>query len=242
MNSAIVQTSDPVTLVGGGDLALTDLNEALGLAPLLVAADGGADAVLAHGHMPDAVIGDFDSLSDAARTRIPQARLHQIDEQDSTDFDKALRNIKAPLILALGFLGARIDHQLAALSALVRRADTPCILLGQHEILLHVPAKLSLDLQPGDVVSLFPMRLVTGRSTGLKWPIDGLKLAPDGRVGTSNRAVGPITLDVDGHGMLLILPRTALRAAMQAIAPFPGSPGPSAAPRSVRGSQYTNPH
>lgn len=220
MKSAIVHTSGPVTLVGGGDLALADLREALKLAPLLVAADGGADAVLAHNCIPDAVIGDFDSISDATLARIPQARMHRIVEQDSTDFDKALRNIEAPLILALGFLGARIDHQLAALNALVRQAHKPCILLGAHEILLHLPSHLSIDLASGEVVSLFPMRPVTGRSTGLRWPIDGLAMSPDGRVGTSNCAIGPVTLDIDGPGLLAILPRTALRTVMQSIAVF----------------------
>jgi len=30
------------------------------------------------------------------------------------------------------------------------------------------------------------MAAVQGRSGGLRWPIDGLPFAPDGRIGTSN--------------------------------------------------------
>lgn len=219
MTAPIVQTSRPVTLIGGGWLGEDDLNLALTRAPLLVAADGGALAALAEGHEPQAVIGDFDSLPASVRARIPPERLFAIREQDSTDFDKALRHIQAPLVLGVGFMGARTDHQLAAFNTLVRRADRPCLLLGPREVVLHAPPRLDLALGPGDVVSLFPMRPVTGRSRGLEWPIDGLDLAPDGRIGTSNRALGPVRIEIDGPGLLVILPRSALDAAIRAIVP-----------------------
>ncbi|KIC13257.1 thiamine pyrophosphokinase, partial [Leisingera sp. ANG-Vp] len=42
MNAKIVDEIEPITLVGGGEIALGALEEALALAPVLVAADGGA--------------------------------------------------------------------------------------------------------------------------------------------------------------------------------------------------------
>lgn len=215
----IVQSSRPVTLIGGGPVGPGDLAEALALAPVLVAADSGAGVALDAGHMPQAVIGDLDSLRTAQRAQIPQDRLHWIREQDSTDFDKALRNIAAPLVLGIGFLGGRVDHQLAGFSTLMRNADRPCILLGAHEVVFHAPPALALNLARGDRVSLFPLAPVTGRSLGVEWPIDGLTLAPGGRIGTSNRATGPVQLEFDGPGMLVILERVALRAAMHALFP-----------------------
>lgn len=212
METAIVHASVPITLIGGGEVGPQDLAEALTLAPRLVAADGGAAVAMASGHMPEAVIGDLDSLDERTRAAIPSARLFPVREQDSTDFDKALRSIRAPLVLAVGFLGARVDHQLAAFNAVIRRSDRPCILIGTREILCHVPRRMILPAQHGDTVSLFPMRPVTGRSEGLEWPIDGLHLAPDGRIGTSNRATGPVTLDMAGPGLLVILPRARLGA------------------------------
>ncbi|UYV37753.1 hypothetical protein N4R57_01135 [Rhodobacteraceae bacterium D3-12] len=74
-------------------------------APRIVAADGAAQEVLRHGFMPEAVIGDFDSLSEASKRRISQDRLHEISEQDSTDFEKCLSRIEAPLVLGVGFEG-----------------------------------------------------------------------------------------------------------------------------------------
>ncbi|MGD9865289.1 MAG: thiamine diphosphokinase [Pseudodonghicola sp.] len=219
MTSAIVQFATPVTLIGGGELGVDDLETALTQAPDLIAVDGGASAALEAGYMPEAVIGDFDSISRSTRDRIPPARLFPIREQDSTDFDKALRSVSAPLVLAVGFLGERVDHQLAAFNVLVRYPERPCVLLGKREVIFHAPPRVDLALRPGDVVSLFPMRPVTGRSHGLEWPIDGLQFAPDARVGTSNRALGPVRIETDGPGMLVLVPRAALERVIRALAP-----------------------
>lgn len=221
MSNEIVRTSETVTLIGAGTVEETDLAEALSLAPVLVAADGGA--MLAHkaGITPQAVIGDFDSLPPELATALPPDRLHRIAEQDSTDFDKALRNITAPLVLAVGFTGARLDHQLAAFHTLARHPERPCLLLGPQEIVCIAPPDISLDLVGGDRVSLFPMAAVTGRSKGLKWPIDGLKFSPDTFVGTSNVAVGSVRLWFDAPKMLLMLPRRAMPLVVQHYAQSP---------------------
>lgn len=221
MNARITKTllasHRPVTLVGGGAVEADDLATALAAAPELVAADGGADTALAAGHVPKLVIGDLDSISDAALAQVPQSAVVEISEQDSTDFDKALRSIRAPLVLGVGFTGARIDHQLSAMNTLVRRADHPCILIGGDELIFSVPRSFSVELEAGDTVSLFPLSRVSGRSQGLEWPIDGLVLSPDGRVGTSNRALGSIALHLDRTGLIGILPRSALPALMDSL-------------------------
>ncbi|UWR21432.1 thiamine diphosphokinase [Sulfitobacter sp. S190] len=210
MSDPIVHDSAPVTLVGGGQASVRDVEEALIHAPLLVAVDGGVSLALAAGHLPHAVIGDMDSAPPEALAQIPSDRQHRISEQQSTDFDKALRNTRAPVVIGVGFLGARIDHQMAAMTVLVRRADRACVLLGEHEIVLACPPHLHLDTRAGEPVSLYPLSPVRGRSEGLNWPIDGIDFAPDGTVGTSNHALGPVELWMDGPGMLVIVPRRCL--------------------------------
>ncbi|MTI03766.1 thiamine diphosphokinase [Roseibium sp. RKSG952] len=216
-NSPIVCSQRPIALIGGGKIGPDDLNLVLSRVNQVVAADGGAAAVIESGRMPDAVIGDFDSLERRYREQIPEERLFPIREQDSTDFDKALRSIEAPLVLGVGFLGGRLDHQLAVLNALVRLPDHRCILLGEHEVAFHAPPHITMTIEPGQTVSLFPFQRVTGRSKGLEWPIDGLVLEPDGRVGTSNRAMSDVELEVDGPGLLVMVPRTALDQVMLAF-------------------------
>ena len=210
MKDRILRFSAPVTLVGGGEIGSDDLALGLALAPQIVAVDSGAGDVLQAGHQPEAVIGDFDSISRAVLDQIAPERLFQIEEQDSTDFEKALSRVDAPFVLGIGFLGLRMDHQLAAFNALVKLTNRKCVLIGADEVIFHLTAPFQCSLEPGDTVSLFPILPVTGRSKGLVWPIDGLSLAPDGRIGTSNKAEGAVRIEVDGPGLLAILPRARL--------------------------------
>ena len=229
MSQPIVHATQGVTLAGGGPFGARDLALCLARAPFAVAADGGADRLLQLGVMPEAVIGDFDSLSHAARAQIPSARMHHLPEQVTTDFDKALRSVAAPIVLALGFAGARLDHGLAAFNTLVRHADRSCILIGPKDIAFAAPRRLSLALQPGEPLSLFPMARVRGVSSGLEWPIAGIDFAPDGMIGTSNRVVARrVELRLDAPGMLVILPRRRLDAAIRALSPTPRPPAHSA--------------
>ncbi|MGQ3487729.1 thiamine diphosphokinase [Roseovarius pacificus] len=213
----IVHENEPITLIGGAEITTQTLNRARALAPNVVAADGGADAALVNDLIPKAVIGDFDSLSDWARGQLPEDTLHPIPEQDSTDFDKCLRNIAAPLVIGIGFSGARLDHQLAAYNSLVRHPHRRCILLGREELVFLAPPELRLDLPEGCEMSLFPMGAVEGLSDGLKYPISGLNFAPDGRVGTSNHVTGPVSLSMTAPKMLVILPEAALEVAAAAL-------------------------
>ena len=64
----IVDANETITLIGGAALSETRLSQAMVFGPRAVAADGGADTALAHGITPEAVIGDFDSISAAAKT------------------------------------------------------------------------------------------------------------------------------------------------------------------------------
>lgn len=220
MKDTIVHSLKPVLLVGGGEATDQAILQAQADVGAVVAADGGAAQLLRLGVQPDAVIGDMDSLAPQLVEQLPGEVLHRIAEQDSTDFDKCLRSIRAPLVLAHGFLGGRVDHQLAVLTVLARRADRRCVLVGGCDVICLAPPRLELTLQVGTRVSLYPLGPVRGRSDGLRWPIEGLGFAPDGRIGTSNEATtDQVVIEVNAPLMLLILPLTAqgaLRAALSA--------------------------
>jgi len=213
----IVRENEAITLIGGASVVRDNLEAALRLAPLVVAADGGADTALEAGLAPRAVIGDFDSISADARKRLPDDTLHPLDDQDSTDFEKCLAWVEAPLLIGLGFTGDRLDHQMAACNALVRHAGRRCLLLSANDLMFLCPPVLDLPLDPGCRVSLFPMGAVEGASDGLEWPIGGINFAPDGRVGTSNRALGTVSLSVTTPKMLVTLPAHTLETVARAL-------------------------
>ena len=159
----------------------------------------------------------MDSISTEAKARIPKENLHHITEQDSSDFDKSLCNINAPLIIGVGFCGARLDHQLAACNSLVRHPGARCVLLGSDDVVCLAPPSLRLDVPKHCPVSLFPMGAVEGVSDGLKWPIAGLNFAPDGQIGTSNRATGPVHLSLTAPKMLVMVPRDHLNVVVKSL-------------------------
>lgn len=215
-SEVVLRSSSAVTLVGGARCRPEDLAAALEVAPTIVAADSGAATVLATGLVPELVVGDMDSLDPSLRRRLG-SRVHEVSEQDTTDFDKVLSAVEAPLMIGVGFIGERLDHELAAMAALAR-SPRRCVLIGPHDVVFSVPGEIGLDLAAGTRVSLFPLAPVRGLSRGLVWPIDGLDFAPDGRIGTSNAAEGPVSLRFDGPGMLVLLPRDNLPAALAALA------------------------
>lgn len=223
MNHPIVLSQEPVLLVGGAHGDNAQLSALLTEFDVVVAADSGADWLRAVGRLPDVLIGDLDSVSDATRAAIPPERVHPITEQNSTDFDKAIRSIQAPLILGIGFLGGQVDHMLAAMTVLSRYPDRAIILVGDEDVVAHLPPHIDLPLAAGTRVSLYPMRPVRGASLGLHWPIDGLEMSPGGRVGTSNRADGPVSIKPEGPGLLIILPLSQRNGLERALVQGDGS-------------------
>ena len=221
--SRLHRARGPVTLVGGGPVDARQLARALALAPEAVGADGGGDVVLPAGAEFAAVIGDMDSLRGAEALRARGVALHEIAEQESTDLEKCLRSVEAPLFVGLGFLGGRIDHHLAAMNALAREAR-PVVLLGGQDLCFRCPQELDLELAEGTRVSLFPMAPLRGTvSEGLRWSVAGLAMAPAGRIGTSNQATGGrVRIAFDGPEMLVVLSQETLVAVIRRLAPRVG--------------------
>ena len=214
--AGIVQSNYGVILLGGGAVSSADLAYARQFGQDLVCADGGANEALSLGLDPVAILGDLDSASPEALARWPD-RVYPISEQDSTDFEKCLIHVEAPFYLALGFTGKRLDHTLAAMNALISHKRRRVVLIGEEDVIFRAPPQFSLDLEPDARVSLFPMGPSRGRSTGLKWPIDGLEMTPADRIGTSNAALGRVTLQIEGE-MLVMLEKPYLFQALKALA------------------------
>jgi thiamine pyrophosphokinase len=184
------------------------------LAPVLIAADSGADRLSEMRLTPRAVIGDMDSISDSERWRTGTAAFVHLAEQDTTDFEKCLYATEAPFYIAVGFTGGRIDHMLATFHALLRYPEKRIVLMGEHEVSALAPPgqNLRLKMAPGARVSIYPLLPVTAtRSRGLVWPIDGMAMSPGRQNGTSNEATQPIVeIAFDGPGALVMLEREAL--------------------------------
>ena len=221
MNELPLRFETAVTLVGAGALDRAMVEAAHRLAPVLIAADSGADRLAEMRLSPRAVIGDMDSIADPERWRAGPAAFVHLAEQETTDFEKCLYATEAPFYLAVGFTGRRIDHTLAVFHTLLRYQEKRIVLIGEHEVSALAPpgATLRVAVTPGTRVSIYPLLPVTAtRSRGLAWPVDGLALAPGRKIGTSNEASQPvIEVAFDGPGALVMLEREALGSLASAI-------------------------
>ena len=217
MSTKIVQTSEFVTLVGAGPVNTSNLNEALKIAPTLIAADGGAEMLRKYGNSPEIVIGDMDSASAQTLALLNDQIVHKIVDQDTTDFEKALGAISAPLVLGLGFLGGRVDHQLSAMRAVAQTPEHRCILLGDEDIVFRLPEHLDMPLPSGTRVSIFPFAQARVQAAGLKWPLDDVALSMASFISQSNEVTRD-RLEIHAMGQaVIVLPIQALSESVAAL-------------------------
>lgn len=203
-----------LVIVGGGVVDADLLRDLYLAGAHLVGADGGADQIVAAGLKPEAIIGDFDSLQNAD-SWLGRTRLIRVPEQDTTDFEKALYCTSAPVTIALGMTGGRFDHTLAALDAVTKHAkERVIILVDEFDLAMAVAGPFSFEVEPRERVSVHPLLPIRfKRSVGLRYPLDGLRLAVGERTGTSNEAmVGPFRIEPETRvkPWLLILDRKYL--------------------------------
>ncbi|MEM9437268.1 MAG: thiamine diphosphokinase [Pseudomonadota bacterium] len=210
-----IQSPDaPVTVVGAGEATPELLKTALKHAPFLVAADGGARLADAAGALPRAVLGDFDSVG---ALELPGVERVHLPDQDATDFMKCLMALDAPLFIGVGFLGGRLDHQMAAFTALLQEAR-PVVLLSARELAFVAPLELTLNLPVGSPFSVYPLLPARLTTRGLKYPLTEAEVAPDGLISTSNEvAAEAVEVISDRRAMLVTAPLGVLEAVLSAL-------------------------
>ncbi|MGQ9925452.1 MAG: thiamine diphosphokinase [Chloroflexaceae bacterium] len=187
----------------------------LARADLLIAADGGGNALFAAGLTPDLVIGDLDSLALEVAGAFAAAGvtfLRYPMEKDETDLELALLAAvarQADTIDVLGAIGGRWDQGLSNVALLALPE-----LIGRRVRLLDVDqeAYLARGETPiagavGDTISLLPLggpaRGVTTR--GLAYALEDEELRFERSRGVSNVIVRLPAAVLVREGMLLVV-------------------------------------
>ncbi len=169
----------------------------------IICADGGANSAKKMGIMPNAIIGDLDSVSSHVVKEFSSSSkiIHLID-QDTTDMEKALiycveKGITE--VLLAGVTGTRLDHSLANLSLLQRFMTTLSItLMSEDSLLTSVSSSKSFICNPGDVFSIYGFGQEAIVSTqGLKYELNESPIRFGAFDSTSNTAVsGNVTVTI----------------------------------------------
>jgi uncharacterized membrane-anchored protein len=120
--------------------------------PVLIGVDGGADALLEAGHAPDMIVGDMDSVSDAALTCGAEVVVHAYPDGRAP----GLARVEALGVPAITFPAAATSEDIAMLLADEKGARL-IVAVGTHATLVEF-----LDKGRGGMASTFLTRLRLG--------------------------------------------------------------------------------
>jgi len=159
----------------------------------IICCDGSAGNLVSAGYIPDAIVGDLDSLTENLAIRFAD-RIFLDESQDTNDLTKAVqwcREMNYNEIVIIGATGKREDHTIGNISLLAEYAKTMNVKMVT-DTGIFIPFLKSCTVQsfPGQQVSLFsidPETKIT--SSGLKFPLNGIKIS-NWWVATLNEAPG----------------------------------------------------
>ncbi|MDR0289547.1 MAG: thiamine diphosphokinase [Treponema sp.] len=179
---------------------------------LLVAADSGLLLAAAAGLRPDWIVGDMDSLDseDRLRSYPPERVIRHATDKDFTDTELALALLwenGCEQAWIAGGGGGRIAHLLGIRDLFERERFPRRWITDSEDIYCVNGESLSLTLEQGDLVSVFPLGggPWNAHSAGLKWPLDNVRWER-GLYGLSNVALAPkITINAtQGRFMVIV--------------------------------------
>lgn len=170
-------------------------------AKYVVCCDGGADAYIGRGGIPDAIVGDGDSLSELSRTHFASI-IHHSPDQETNDQTKAVEYLISQGysdIAIVGATGKREDHTLGniALLAEYQRKGIRVRMYTDYGVFTPCSDSRTFASHAGQAVSIFNISAKGLRSTGLEYPIyDFTSLWQ----GTLNRSTGEaFTIEAEGE-------------------------------------------
>ena len=166
---------DAVIVAGGEFPTAMQPLDILNNAPFVVCCDGAADRYIATGHIPDAIVGDGDSISEENREKYAHL-LHIIGEQESNDQTKAVRYCMEHgkrRIAIVGATGRREDHTIGNISLLIEYARKGCDVCSftDHGMFIPCNGDTTLPCRKGQQVSIFAITAKELLAQGLLYPI-----------------------------------------------------------------------
>ena len=194
-------------VVAGGDYPTSEQAlQVLHNAPFVVCCDGAADRYIATGHVPDAIVGDGDSISAYNRTKYA-SRLHIVAEQETNDQTKAVNFLLGKgmrHIAIVGATGRREDHTIGNISLLIEyaRAGAQVRSFTDHGVFIPCNGDTTLKCRKGQQVSIFSITAKNLSAEGLLYPIYDFN---NWWQGTLNECTGEeFTIHAEGEYLLFV--------------------------------------
>ena len=149
-------------------------------ADLIVCCDGSAENLVNTGMIPDAIIGDMDSLSVELKNRFAD-RIFIDENQDTNDLTKSVKwchDSGFNDIIIVGATGKREDHTIGNISLLAEYSKYVNIkMVTDTGMFLPFLKSCTIESFPGQQVSVFSIDPATEiTSAGLRYPLKKKKL------------------------------------------------------------------
>ncbi len=143
-------------------------------AAFVVCTDGAANDFIARGGLPDAIVGDCDSISPENRKRFA-AIIHPNSDQETNDLTKSVHYCVArgrEEIVIVGGTGKREDHTLGNISLLAEyRQIARVVMVTNWGLFTPIAENTTFHSFQGEQVSLFAIDRVALTTHGLKYPL-----------------------------------------------------------------------
>ena len=178
-------------------------------AEMIVCCDGSAENLVGYGLIPDAIVGDMDSISDDLKNRFAD-RIYVDSNQETNDLTKAVLWCRESGYLDLDIVGAggkREDHTIGNISLLAEYVKSARVrMVTDTGIFMPFQSSCKVESLKGQQVSIFSISPTTEiTSAGLLYPLIKRKLT-NWWEGTLNEAAGDsIELEFSGGPVLVFL-------------------------------------
>ncbi len=178
-------------------------------AGVILCADGGANIALKLGVVPDAIIGDLDSIHAETLVKFHKVPTYRDNDDATTDLEKTIAwAIKGKFdhVTVIGASGKRLDHTIGNLGVLAKfYPDAVVRFVDDFGELTYVGRSLTVDARKGETISLIPLSRCEGIVTdGLRYALTGETLELGIREGTSNVVTSsPVSIKVKRGHLLL---------------------------------------
>lgn len=174
-------------------------------AEYIICCDGAANDFIARGGVPDAIVGDCDSISEENRIRFADI-LHPNLDQETNDLTKSVQfcveNGRQEIII-VGGTGKREDHTLGNISLLADYAELAgVIMVTNWGIFTPIHSITEFKSYKGEQVSIFsidPKKLTTHN---LKYPVEG-RILTNWWQGSLNESLGD-SFSIDPEGRVIV--------------------------------------
>jgi thiamine pyrophosphokinase len=159
----------------------------------IICCDGSAETLLRSGFVPDAIVGDMDSLSEGVAIKFAD-RIFPDDDQETNDLTKSVawcRNKGYNDLVIVGATGKREDHTIGNISLLAEYVkDVRVVMVSDTGFFFPLIKAAEISSFTGQQISIFSVDSGSEiTSTGLRYPLKR-KVISNWWQGTLNESLG----------------------------------------------------